>query len=367
MKRSKNQRVRLALSTGGGDCPGLNAVIRAVVRHAVGTHGMEVLGIRDGLTGLLAEPNVLVPLSLEAVAGIHETGGTILGTSNKGSPFRRADGAAALAQLEAAWRRHALDALVVVGGDGTQLMAKALDAAGLAVVGVPKTIDNDLCGTDLTVGFATAVEVAAEAASRLRTSADAHDRAMILEVMGRDAGHIALATALASGANAAVLPEIPYDEGELIARCRARSAAGRSAFLVVAAEGAFPRGGQPSYLESASGGRLLGGSGARLARLLAEGAGVEARVAVLGHVQRGGPGNAADRILAARFGARAVDLVAAGKTGRIVAIKDGALVDFPYKRVVDRRRLVTVDGDEVRAAEATGISLGRKNAYQGPF
>lgn len=357
--------MKLGLLTGGGDCPGLNAAIRAVVKHAIGGHGMEVIGIREGLTGLMEDPPAIRPLSLRDVHGIHALGGTILGTNNRGSPFRKPDEAAkALADARRGWKILGLDALIVIGGDGTQFMARRLSEDGLKLVGIPKTIDNDLVGTDMTIGFQTAVEVAAEAAARLATSADSHDRIMVLEVMGRDAGHIALMAAIAAGANAALLPEIPFSYDLLADRIRARQALGRSSFLLVVAEGAAPIGGSTTYRAAPSGTMVVGGMGVEVARELHQRTGIDARATILGHLQRGGAPSAPDRILAAMMGKRAVDLVAAGRFGRVVGVSKGELIDFPYSDVEDARRLVDLKSEDVSAAEALGISLGRKSSYK---
>ncbi len=357
----------MGVCTGGGDCPGLNAAIRAVTRHAIGVHGMQVFGSRDGLTGLIDDPNDVRELSLDSVAHIIDLGGTILGTSNKGSPFREEKQAkATLKAIQASWKRHKLDALIVIGGDGTQGMARYLSDAGLAVVGVPKTIDNDLVGSDLTIGFSTAVQIATEAAGRLRSSADAHDRVMILEVMGRDAGHIALATGIASSADATLIPEIPIDMTVIARRLEGRARLGRNAFLIVCAEGAAEKGKRQTYQDAASGAKILGGIGQRLAHSLHETTGIDARVAVLGHVQRGGTPNAEDRLLATAMASRAVDLVAKGDFGKIVTWEKGKLSTIPYSTLPDTRRPVDLKSIEIATAEAQGICLGRANKYKAP-
>jgi 6-phosphofructokinase 1 len=338
----------------------LNAVIRAVVKHAVLHHGIEVLGIRDGLTGLTPTPPQAVPLTPADVHGLIDRGGTMLGTTNKGSPFRDVkQGESAKARITAGWRALGLDGMIVVGGDGTQFMARQLLASGLKIVGVPKTIDNDLLGTELTVGFSTAVEIATEAAQRLKTSAEAHNRVMILEVMGRDAGHIALQAGLAGGAHVVLLPEIPFDYKSVVAKLQERHAAGRHDSLIVVAEGAHARGGQPSYKPTPSGNKILGGIAHTAAQVLHEHTGYETRVTVLGHIQRGGPPNAADRILATQFGVHAVDLVARKKFGRVVAIKNGRLTDVSYDVVKEERRVLALDDELIATAEAVGICLGR--------
>ena len=321
---------------------------------------MDVIGIRDGLSGLEDEPNDVRPLTIKDVHGIDELGGTILGTNNSGSPFRDAvQGAGVLRQIKKSWLAQKLDAAIIIGGDGTQNMAKHLvSAGGLKVVGVPKTIDNDLIGTQRTIGYATAVEVAAGAVQRLRSSADAHNRVMILEVMGRDAGHIALAAAIAGGADVALIPEIPFSPARVAAAAKAKQADGRASLVVVVAEGAYADGSEPSFQESAAGQKLLGGIGAMVARDLTKRTGIDARCTVLGHLQRGGAPNAEDKILAAQFACRAVDLVAAKRFGRIIAFNDGTLTDFGYEDVVEPRRLVDLTGDEITTARSLGILLG---------
>jgi 6-phosphofructokinase 1 len=358
------KRYRLGLCTGGGDCPGLNAVIHAVVRHAVGIHGMEIVGVRDGLTGLIEEPNAVMPLTMRDVAGIHDRGGTILGTTNKGSPFRHKDrGEKILRRITESWKAQHLDALIVIGGDGTHFMSRTLVESGLHVVGVPKTIDNDLHGTDHTVGFATAVDIATDAAGRLGSSADAHNRIMILEVMGRDAGHIALHAGIAAAADVVLLPEIPFSYDAIEARVRERQLLGRNALLMVIAEGAHEKGKAQAYKES-NGVKMLGGISHRVAAEIGKRTGVDVRVTILGHIQRGGTPNAIDRVLASMMGTHAVELVARKKFGRIVAVSKGRLTDFPYAKVEDSRRLVELDGEHVRTAEAMGICLGRKTGWK---
>jgi 6-phosphofructokinase 1 len=353
------KHLKLGLCTGGGDCPGLNAAIRAVVRTAVFNHGFEVLGVRYGLTGLL-HPESVKPLTLNTVDPILNAGGTILGTNNQGSPFRNpAEADEMISRIRINWRKLKLDGMIVIGGDGTQFMGKHLSMAGFPVIGIPKTIDNDLVGTDQTIGFATAVDIATDAACRLGTSAEAHDRIMILEVMGRDGGHIALATGIASGANAVLIPEIPYSQEALFQHYKRHQKSGRNHFLIIVAEGATAIGGEQMYNATAGNTKVLGGVGSQVARDLHAASGVDSRVAVLGHVQRGGAPNAADRLLATTFGARAVELAAAGEFGGIVGIRAGKLVTIPYGTLTDKRRMLGSKDPMIITAEATGISLGR--------
>jgi 6-phosphofructokinase 1 len=353
------KRLKLALCTGGGDCPGLNAAIRAVVSTAINHHGTQVVGVRSGLTGLL-HPESVKNLTLADVDGILELGGTILGTNNQGSPFRDPQEAATtLAALEKNWRRLKLDGMIVIGGDGTQFMAKRLSMSGLNIVGIPKTIDNDLMGTDQTIGFSTAVEVATEAACRLRTSAAAHDRIMILEVMGRDGGHIALASALASGADAALLPEIPFTSEALLKHVRQRQKNGRNHYLMVVAEGSTEIGGEQLYSAANGNAKVLGGMGQYVANVLHAGTGRDVRVAVLGHIQRGGSPNADDRILASMMGVRATQMAISGAYGNIVGVRGGKLITIPYKTLTHKRRSIQLDDPRIGAAEAMDICLGR--------
>ncbi len=321
---------------------------------------MEVTGIADGLTGLTTDPNQVWPLGLLDVQDVHALGGTILGTSNKGSPFRKkAEAARILKIFSASFAAQRLDALLVIGGDGTHFMARHLSEAGFGIVGIPKTIDNDLIGSDLTIGFRTAVDTAVDAAERLRTSAAAHNRCMVLEVMGRDAGHIALETGIAAGANAVLLPEQPFDFARLAAKIEARKALGRESFLIVCAEGAHPTGAKRLYKEEAT----LGGIGQLVAQEVMKRTRVDARSTALGHVQRGGTPNAFDRLLATRLGVHAVELIAKKKFGRVVGVRRDELIEIPYAKIADARRLVDMDGDVVHAAEASGIWVGRDSRY----
>jgi 6-phosphofructokinase 1 len=307
-----------------------------------------------------------IPLTAQDVHDLAPLGGTILGTSNKGSPFRKKNGSAeALNRAQRGWKKLGLDGLIVVGGDGTQFMARHLHDNGLPIIGIPKTIDNDVWGSDVSIGFSSAVDVAVSAIERLKTSADAHDRIMILEVMGRHAGHIALESGIAGGANAVLIPEIPFDYEILAARIKKRAKLGRSSYILVVAEGAYPAGGQPFWKEAPSGTHLLGGIGEQVGRELHQRTGVDTRVTVLGHLQRGGGPNATDRALSARFGKRAVDLAWEQRWGVVIGTSRGQMTEIPYSEVQDRRRLVDVHGDAVATAEALGTTLGRRAQYKG--
>lgn len=357
--------MHIGLLTGGGDAPGLNAVIRAFVRRAVGQLGWRVTGIEDSYGGLLPERRALRPMGVADVRGLIGRGGTVLGTTNRGDPFAWPTEEGPVdrsAEIAAAVRELGIDGLVVLGGDGTQAMGARLQREhGVRVVGVPKTIDNDLRATDLTFGFRTAVDIAVEALDRLHTTAESHDRVMLLEVMGRDAGHIALETAIAGGADAVLLPELPYLPARIAARIHGRRAVGRTHSLVVVAEGALPArpGGLPYTLDERKVALKAGGGASAIASAaLAPLVPSEIRATVLGHVQRGGSPNAFDRVLATRFGLGAVELVAAGRWGHMVALRDGDVVGVPLDEVVGGTRGVDPAGDLVRVARQLGIELG---------
>jgi len=326
---------RIAVLTGGGDVPGLNAAIRAVVRRA-GEKGLEVIGVRDGWRGLIADD--LVPLSRDAISGILPKGGTILGTSRT-NPLREPDGIARIKQTIA---RRGIDAIVAIGGDDTLGAAGHLSRDGIAVVGIPKTMDNDVRGTDVTIGFDTAVNTVMEAIDRLHSTTESHHRIAVVEVMGRDAGWVAAAGGLAGGADAVLVPEVPFDLEEVCATLRRRQAAGRRFSIVVVAEGAVPKAGGPQVVQDAPvdafGHARLGGVGAFLAREIERRMEVETRATVLGHVQRGGSPSAFDRILATRFGVAAVDELVAGRTGVMVALRGTAIVTTPLEDVIKGTR-----------------------------
>jgi 6-phosphofructokinase 1 len=368
---------RIGVLTAGGDCPGLNAVIRAVVKSAVQGHGWEVLGIRDGFEGLISEGDAIVPLTSESIYGILARGGTILGAASRANPFlytKRQQGdrvsidvtPRVLERIE----ELALDALVVIGGDGTMRIARELHEMGAPLVGVPKTIDNDVEGTEYSFGFDTAVSVATEAIDRLRTTAESHHRAMIVEVMGRQAGWIALHSGVAGGADVVLIPERPFDLETIYRRIQDSFAQVQRSAIVVVAEGAYAQHGGPVFRRRAGSQdkQRLGGIGEHLAQLLherqdQEPAGAaeldwDIRVTVLGHVQRGGTPSSTDRVLATRFGAAAVRLIARGKLGRMVALRGSVLTDLPFTRVARVPRTVPLDCDLVLTAQELGICLG---------
>ena len=362
---------RLAITTGGGDAPGLNAVICAVTRSAA-RRGWDCLGIRDGYDGLLRPERYpqggCVPLTLERVEAIVALGGTLLGSTNKGDPFafptQQPDGSLVLRdrsqELLDALAREGIDALVAVGGDGSLAIAHRLAERGLRVVGVPKTIDNDLDRTATTFGFDTAVGFATDCIDRLHTTAASHHRVLVVEVMGRYAGWIALHAGLAGGAHAILLPELPFDLAPVADLIRQREARGLAYSIVVVAEGAFPRDGTRALLAPADAGHAerLGGMGEQVSQTLARLTGKDARCVVLGHLLRGGSPTAFDRVAALRFGAAAVQALAAGRSDVMVALADASVGLVPLAEVAGRMKGVPLDGDTVATARELGICLG---------
>ncbi|HEX6160713.1 MAG TPA: ATP-dependent 6-phosphofructokinase, partial [Thermoanaerobaculia bacterium] len=320
---------RIGILTGGGDCPGLNAVIRAAVRTLVRDHGLEAVGIQLGFEGLITKS--IVPLTLETIRGILPKGGTLLRTTNRGNPFEYPLPGGGCEdrsqQVIDNVRELGIDGIIAIGGDGTLKIAQRLCEMGVPMVAVPKTIDNDLAATDYTFGFHTAVAVATEAVDRLHSTAESHDRVMILEVMGRNAGWIALYAGLAGGADIILVPEIPYKPEEIVRTIRERQSEGSKFDIVVVAEGAKRQGGEEAYLDKAT--RRLGGIAYQVAADIQQHIDLEIRVTVLGHVQRGGSPIAFDRILASRFGKAAADLVAQKKWGEMVAARADDIVSVP--------------------------------------
>jgi 6-phosphofructokinase 1 len=359
---------RIAISTGGGDAPGLNAVIRAVTLSAEAL-GWEVFGIRRGYEGLLEDtPDGVVRLTAASVRGITHLGGTILGTTNRGNPLKWAqtqpDGSVVEVdrshEVLAAFEDRGIDVLVAVGGDGSLRIADALSRKGLKVVGVPKTIDNDLASTVTTFGFNTAVQTATDAIGRLHSTAESHRRVMVVELMGRDAGWIALFAGLGGTADVILIPEIPYDLDKVCAKVQSRFDGDRGFCIVVAAEGAKPLGGDALYLEAAKAGTVarLGGVAERLSAQIAERTGRETRSLVLGHLQRGGEPTAYDKVLALRFGAAAVEIIEQGHFGCMVALDPPDVQAVPLDEAVAHLKLVPLDGDVIRTARRLGISFG---------
>jgi phosphofructokinase-like protein len=332
--------MKFGILSGGGDAPGINAVIRAVVRKGIQYYGYEIVGIKDGWHGLLEGD--FLPLDLKSVSGMLTRGGSILGTSRT-NPFKQEDGSGKILKNA---KKAGIGAVIVIGGDDTLSVAYKMYNVGLKCVGVPKTIDNDLSGTDYTFGFMTAVGIATEALDRLHTTAETHHRVMILEVMGRYTGWIALEAGLAGGADVILIPEKPFDIGEICEYIKRRQERGRNFSIIVVAEGAKPRGGaEIVYGESVDefGHIRLGGVGYYLGKEIEKCMGIETRVVVLGHIQRGGSPTAFDRILATRFGIAAIDLVHGGKFGNMVAIKGNKIVSVPLKDVIGKRKTVDLE------------------------
>jgi phosphofructokinase-like protein len=360
-----SERLRIAVNTGGGDAPGLNAVIYAVTMAAY-RRGWEVHGIQTGYAGLL-DTSKIIPLTPERVAGIVSHGGTMLGTTNRGDPFRLPvpDSPGAFRdesdRVVETFRRLGFDVLVAIGGDGSLAIAHKLSQKGIPVVGVPKTIDNDLAETLQTFGFDTAVSTATEAIDKLHSTASAHERIMVVEVMGRYAGWIALHSGLSGSADAILIPEIPYDLGKVCARLTENERRGKRYGIVVVAEGAAPLGGTLTTRAPAAEGRsevLLGGIAERLAAQLALCSGTETRSIVLGHLQRGGSPTTFDRLLALRFGAAAIRFVAEGRRNVMISYRPPEMLAVPLPDVIEKSKRVPLESDTILTCRDMGISLG---------
>lgn len=359
---------KIGILTGGGDAPGLNAVIRAVVKTAYNHGGYEVIGFRDGFDGFLNQHGE-IELTPDAVRGILPRGGTILGTANRGNPFARKvvrDGEEVIedmsAQVVERINSFGLQSLIVVGGDGTMKISVELFQLGCPMVGVPKTIDNDINGTDVTFGHDTAVSIATEAIDRLHTTAEAHHRVMVLELMGRDAGFIALRAGVSGGADVILIPEIPFEIDGVVETILKRVSAGRHFSIVAVAEGAYPEGGQQTYKQLADpsyGGRL-GGVAQIVGRYIEDESGLETRVTVLGHLQRGGSPTSFDRWLATRFGAGAFRLAHAEGFGRMVGLRGTKIIDVSMESALVEPKRVDLEGDAVQTARGLDIFLGRE-------
>lgn len=356
----------LGVLTAGGDCPGMNAALRAVVKCAVHRHGLRVTGFLDGFAGLLGDR--FRPLGFDDVSGILDQGGTVLGASNRDDPFRvpvdtsggrtYEDRSAAVVATLA---RHGVDGLVVIGGDGSLSIARRLEAKDVAVVGIPKTIDNDVSGTDVTLGFDSALRVATEAVDRLHTTAASHHRVMVLEVMGRHAGWIALEAGLAGGGDAILIPEIAFRYETVAAGILDRARRGRRFSIVVAAEGARCPSGQTvvrQIVKDSPDPVRLGGVGVVIAHALEALVPGEVRYVVLGHVQRGGSPTPFDRMLATRFGVAAVQALMDGDSGAMVALRGGRIERLPMAHALAKPRLVDPEGDRVTAARSIGTVFG---------
>jgi ATP-dependent phosphofructokinase / diphosphate-dependent phosphofructokinase len=354
---------RIGVLTGGGDAPGLNAVIRAVVKTACNA-GIEVIGLEDSFDGLI-EPGRSRVLTPRDVTGILRLGGTILGTTNRGNPFAypvtTSDGTKDYSdRVVETLHKMGLGALVVIGGDGTLAIGHRFHSLGVPIVGVPKTIDNDIVGTTNCFGFDTAVAFATDAIDRLHTTAEAHRRIIVAEVMGRYAGWIALYAGVAGGADAILIPEIPFDLQAVADRLLERDRWGARFSIVVVAEGAFPKGGKLSLIQEARKGYVerLGGMGAQVSEALSRLTGKETRFVVLGHLQRGGAPTSFDRVLATRFGGKAVELVQKGHFGTMVAFAPPDIIARPIEDIVGKTKTVPPDFDLLLTAKALGVTFG---------
>jgi ATP-dependent phosphofructokinase / diphosphate-dependent phosphofructokinase len=357
---------KIALSTGGGDAPGLNAVIRAAVLAAL-SRDWEVYGIRKGYAGLLGE-DAIIPLNRDSVRGISHIGGTILGTTNRGNPFEwatpSADGGTTTVdrsdEVINAFNHHQFDALISIGGDGSLGIADRLCKKGMPIVGVPKTIDNDLAVTDVTFGFHTAVQTATEAIDKLHSTAESHERVFVLEVMGRSTGWIALESGMSATADVILIPEIRYDIERVCEKIEARYESGRRFAIVVVAEGAVPLKGSASFVETDVAGKAdrYGGIADRLATEIGERTGRETRAMVLGHLQRGGVPTSYDRLIAMRFGAAAVRCVERGDFGKMVALVPPDVRAVPIEDAISKIKHVPLDSDIMQTARDVGISFG---------
>lgn len=357
---------RIGVLTGGGDCPGLNAVIRAVTKTAINEYGVKVVGFRDGFKGLVE--NDYISLELNSVSGIAHTGGTILGTTNRDNPFNfhsivegqdhySDESARAIANME----KLGLGGLVVIGGDGSLNIAYRFVKLGVSVVGVPKTIDNDLSATDVTFGFHTAVTTASEALDKLHTTAESHHRVMILEVMGRYAGWIALFAGISGGADVILIPEIPYKIESVVDKIRHRHQQTKKFSIIVVAEGAAAEDGEmvvQKLVPTSHDPIRLGGIGNKLAEQIEELTGIETRVTVLGHLQRGGPPIPYDRILATRYGVAAAENLIEGNSGVMVSLRGTRITTVPLQEAISEIRKVPKNSDMIRAGRAVGISFG---------
>ncbi len=354
---------KIGVLTGGGDAPGLNAVIRAAVRTAIGEFDMRCIGIEDSFEGILGELQ-LRKLTTKTVSGILPRGGTILGTRNKGSFCKMVDGKIVIPEMPidealANLKKNKIEALVVIGGEGTLAIAEQFHRRGFPVVGVPKTIDNDLSATELTFGFRTAIDIATEALDRLHTTAASHDRVMVLEVMGRNSGWIALEAGLAGSADVILIPEIPFSFDSIVKKVYEREKNGSLFTNIVVAEGAMEVGKKEIYLDEDE--LRLGGAGENVRKQIEIMTGKETRCVVLGHLQRGGSPNAFDRMLGTNFGACAVRALANGEKGKMVALKSGRVVNVPLVDAISNVKFVRTEGQLVRTARDIGISFAAPN------
>lgn len=361
---------KILVTTGGGDCPGLNAVIRAIVKSAVGHGDWEVWGSREAFNGILSQPMELIKLTRNKVGGIHVKGGTIIGTTNRGNPFsfpvQGKNGKWTTkdrsAELVKRIKKAGFEAVINIGGDGSQKISQHLHEKGLNVVGVPKTIDNDLSATDLTFGFSTAVQIATESLDKLVTTAESHHRVMIMEVMGRDAGWIALHTAIAGGAEICLIPEIPFSAEKVLSVINKRYKKGRGFVNIVIAEGAQIKTGKVIGVQSNDAGDThikLGGVANHLrAKLESLGCQPQIRTAILGHIQRGGIPIAYDRVLATSMGVKAFDMVVDGEFGKMVSFKNNTMKSVSIKRAIQKYNFVNPKNYLIDTAKKVGISFG---------
>src|SRR5579863_1737462 len=345
----------IGIATGGGDAPGLNAVIRAATKTAILKYGWKVIGIPDGFDGLIW-PEKSFELTLDRVSGILPRGGTILGTTNRGNPFHYKDaGGEAVRDISdeviANAKKLGIDAVITIGGDGSQKIGHELFLKGLKIVGVPKTIDNDLSATEVTFGFDTALHTVTDAVDKIHTTGESHHRVMVVEVMGRDCGWIALAGGIAGGAHVILIPEIPFSMKKICEFIAERESRGNRFTIVVVAEGVKP---PPELKEN----RRVSAIGNLIGNAIARGSGKEVRISVLGHIQRGGSPSPFDRILATRFGVAAVDLIAKGQFGQMVALRAGRIVGVDMARAIGHLKAVRPEGELVRTARAIGIGFG---------
>ena len=357
---------RIAILTGGGDCPGINAVIRATTKKAILEYGIEVIGIKDGYEGIIN--NQYRKLDYDDVSGILTSGGTILGTSNTANPYRypvRKGNQLAFEDMSETTLKNVeklnIDCLVCIGGDGTLDIAHRLSRDGIPIVGIPKTIDNDLRGTDIAFGFDSAVYIATEGIDRVHTTAQSHHRVMIVEVMGRNAGWIALHSGIAGGGDIILLPEIPYDIDIVAEKVKDRSKRGKRFSIAVVAEGAKPKGGDiviQRIVRESSDPIRLGGIGFVLGAQIEEGTGIETRTVVMGHLLRGGSPTPFDRVLATRLGTKAVDMIKNKQFGYMVGVKGNSLVKVPLEDVATGPRTVPLNDPLIQAARAVGTCFG---------
>lgn len=358
---------KICLLNGGGDCPGLNAVIRAATKTAILDHGWQIWGSKDSFDGFI-QPQKMVPLTLTSTRGILSRGGTILGTTNRGNPFKypvknkrgQLKSQDYSQQVIKRFKELALDALIVVGGDGTLSIGHHFSQAGLPIIGVPKTIDNDLLATEVSFGFNTAVQTATAAIEKVHTTDASHNRVMIVEVMGRNAGWIALEAGIAGGVDIILIPEIPFHIKKIGNKLKQRTKAGRLSSIIVVAEGAAPLGKKPVYLKqkNTEAQPRLGGISFAVADMIQQHYQIDTRVVVLGHLQRGGSPTPFDRLLGTRFGMAAVELVAQNSFGRMVSLQCGRIESVPIEKAIAHQRLVDPSGELVKTAKAIGISFG---------